>query len=193
MTKTLSEKEDETESDTTPSENAYDKELLITEYTQAGEEFRYRDRLLHNSYYLLIIASVAIVGVIMREFRSGNLLTTGLSVMIGGLGLSLIGTIILNHFIQRRSAESLRTRTEQYAEGIHDEPVQRPLGIQYWVIGNNSIISGKQLQKSSTFWEELKKCPQEVYSAKTVSNVTFWGGLLLFVVGGVTVLTAIYG
>lgn len=186
-----SEEEDEEQGRSTFSEELYDKELLITEYTQAGEEFRYRDKLLHNSYYLLIIATIAIVGITAREFRSGNLLTTSMTVMVGGLGFSLIGAIILNHFIQRRSAASLRTRTEQYAEGIRDQPVQRPLGVQYWVIGNDSTITNQNLQKSESFWEEMKKRPTKLYSAKSVAYLSFWGGLLLFVLGGLAIVATL--
>lgn len=191
MSSLQSEEEDELQDRTTFSEKLYDKEFLITEYTQAGEEFRYRDKLLHNSYYLLIIASFAMVGIIVREFRSGNLLTTAVTLMIGGIGFSLIGAIILNHFIQRRSAEALRTRTEQYAEGIRSEPVQRPLGIQYWVIGNNSNITGQELQKSISFWEEMRKWPKKMYSAKTVAFLTFWSGPILIALGVFSILYAV--
>ncbi|UPV74035.1 hypothetical protein M0R89_16035 [Halorussus limi] len=189
MSKIQSEEDDELQEGNI-SENLYDKDLLIAEYTQTGEEFRYRDKLLHNSYYLLIIATFAIVGIVLREFRTGNVVTIGISILVGGLGFSLIGAIILNHFIQRQSAEALRTRTEQYAEGIQNEPVQRPLGIQYWVIGNNSNIVNQDIKKSDTFWQEMRKLPKKAYSAKTVAFCIFWSGLLI-TIGGLLILVTV--
>ena len=37
-------------------------EKWLVEYEQAGEEVRYRDRILHNSYYLLVISFAAFSG-----------------------------------------------------------------------------------------------------------------------------------
>lgn len=161
-------------------EDDKEEETIFTEYAEAGEEFRYRDRLLHNSYYLLIVGSILLSGNIYRSYTSSNTYFVLIQLLLGGIGLMFIGAVILTHFIQRRSANALRFRAAAYVEGAHEEFPERPLGIPYWVVGNNCRFDSQDgLIKTGTFWEELQTKPTEIYSAKTVALICSWGGAIL--------------
>jgi hypothetical protein len=165
------------------------EEELLTEYTEAGEEFRYRDRLLHNSYYLLIVGSIFLSGNLIQSHTSGDAQFAIVQLLLGGLALIFIGAVILTHFIQRRSANAVRFRAAAYIEGAHEEFPERPLGIPYWVIGHNCRFDEREgLVKSGTFWEELRTRPTELYSAKTVALTCIWGGAILVALSSILII-----
>lgn len=163
-------------------EGLYDKDFLITEYEQAGEEFRYRDRLLHNSYYLLIVAVLAILTKIPNP--SEDPFIFGVTLVIGGVVFSFLGILIWKHVNERNSAGALRNRAEQYAEGIRYDSVKRPLSIQFWVIGNNTRMDQKTMETRS-FRDELKTLTtsEGFFSAKTIALIVFVLGLVQFLSG----------
>lgn len=93
--------------------------LLTVEYEQAGEEIRYRDKILHNSYYLLII----ILGVFV-----GNLFNHKQSVIafiaistVAGVAFAFLGFVVEVYFRRRESAMVRRGQVEDRIQEMEEE------------------------------------------------------------------------
>jgi hypothetical protein len=160
-------------------------DILLTEYEQTGEEYRTRHRLLHNSYYLFIVSLLLFVPALISQ--RGNPRNMAYFLIVGSVAGFVLGFAILTHFVERHSAASLRTRTEQaIEERTNDEisfehDIQRPISIQYHVVGNNADIdnSGNIDVKQNdlgTIWNCILSLPD--YSAKTLAQ-----GILLLSTG----------
>lgn len=112
-------------------------DLLIEAYEQVNEEARYRDKLMHNSYYLVVIALILTVGNLLPLITADNL-RYPLKIMLGGASLLLgiavlgVGVVMLTYNKKRVNAEGFRGEIEQelnnhfqssnYASGDLEEP-----------------------------------------------------------------------
>lgn len=99
------------------TEEEYDYDKLIDIYSEVSEEARYRDRLIHNSYYLIVIAILLTWGnaatliysrgfdLLDPRFASPVLLASGGSIFI-------VAAVIHSYNQKKRAAEILRNRIE---------------------------------------------------------------------------------
>lgn len=180
--------EDE-ESEGFSREELIDNQLLHTEYEQAGEEYRYRDRLLHNSYYLLIVVTALLVGPFLQYAEQGAHLKLGVIVLLAGGLYTLLGLVMLTHYVQRNSASSLRTRVEQVADGTK-ECIPRPFAVQYRVIGQDTRMTDEhELDEARPFFSRLLSAPEYLHSAETLAQVILVVSFTL-IVAGVGILTS---
>ena len=170
-------------------EDLIDDKLLHTEYEQAGEEYRYRDRLLHNSYYLLIVVTALLAGPFLRYGGQGARLKLGVVVLLAGGLYTLLSLVMLTHYVQRSSASSLRTRVEQVADGTK-ERIPRPFAVQYRVIGQDTRMTDEhELDEARPFFSRVFSIPEYLHSAETLAQVILMGGFIL-IVTGVCILTS---
>lgn len=169
-------------------EELIDTQLLHTEYEQAGEEYRYRDKLLHNSYYLLIVITALLAVPLLRYVGQDAQVKLGVVVFLAGSLYTLLGLVILTHYVQRNSASSLRTRVEQVADGTK-EHVPRPFAIQYRVIGQDTEMNDEhELNDAQPFFGRVLGVPDYLHSAETLAQVVLMVGFVL-IVAGVGILT----
>ncbi|MFC6737042.1 hypothetical protein [Halolamina salina] len=163
--------------------------LLHTEYEQAGEEYRYRDRLLHNSYYLLIVVTALLAGPLLQYIGQDGYLKLGVIVLLAGGLYTLLGLVMLTHYVQRNSASFLRTRVEQVADGTK-ERIPRPFAIQYRVIGQDTRMTDEhELDKARPFFSRVLGMPENLHSAETLAQAVLVVGFTL-IVAGVAILTS---
>lgn len=171
-------------------------DALLTEYEQTGEEYRTRHRLLHNSYYLFVISLLLFAGALIP--RLGKPIEMGALLLVGCLASFVLGFAILTHFVERRSAAVLRTRMEQEIEEIANDDIefnreiQRPLSIQYHVIGQN--VEMDDSQDIVVYEDDFEVILDLVWSRPDFSAKTLAQGILLLslvqAIGGIAYLTA---
>lgn len=87
-------------------------DLLETEYEQAGEEIRYRDRILHNSYYLLVIIFGVFAGNVLNQWGESTVAVVALS-LAAGIAFLFLATVIEVYFRRRTSAMVRRDEVER--------------------------------------------------------------------------------
>lgn len=105
---------------------------LVEEYKQVSEEARYRDGLMHNSYYLLVIAGVLLLGAFRVLFTPRFL-----AVYLVGGGLLGIGvfTVMYQYNRKRVWAENRRKDVERALNrATNGEEGAPPFAIQQYVI-----------------------------------------------------------
>lgn len=122
----------------------YDKEDLLAEYTELSEEVRYRDGLMHNSYYLIAIALVFLLGNIIT-WSDGSIQSIfqpgfiALFCIFGGL-LSIVVSVVMKTYNEKRvRAEQRRADIEAALNqklGVQ-ESAQPVFAIQKFVLRNN--------------------------------------------------------
>lgn len=154
--------------------------LLLTEYQQINEEFRHRNQLIHNTFYLLIIAGGVFGGLSARFLSLSNLVLSGLIVSFGGLTSSIIGHLFLKHFHDRSSAEVARMHAEWIANKTKEKS-KRALSVNWGVGGGGVIHEGERvLTRRGSYIHYLRKWPDSLVSAETA-------GLTLVYFGAVTI------
>ncbi|GAB3665347.1 hypothetical protein [Halopiger thermotolerans] len=92
-------------------------DLLETEYEQTGEEIRYRDRILHNSYYLLVIIFGVFAGNVLNQWGNSAIAVAALSFSAGIAFLFL--AIVIEVYFRRRS--SAMVRRDEVERAIRDD------------------------------------------------------------------------
>lgn len=177
-----------------------DQNVLLTEYRQAGEEVRNRDRLIHNGYYILITVTAVLLWQIVRVRDNGGqiaVLWTG-----GGFLYMLLGFVIIEHFRKRRSAWNLQSRVEMIFAGKYkgvlsgedaSELVTYPLSLQHhasgegivWNVGGKGKEDGPDagFEKAPTLFGEFFTWPSNKFSARTIGQLVILAGVGLFVLG----------
>lgn len=185
----MSEDVENEESDGFERQELIESQLLHTEYEQAGEEYRYRDKLLHNSYYLLIVITAILAGSFLNYAGQDSIVKLGFITLLAGGLYTLLGLVILTHYVQRQSASALRTRLQ----GIADESIEsipRPFAVEYRVIGQDSEMNNEQeLDDARPFFSRVLTLPDSLHSAEALAQVVLIVGFLL-IVGGVGILTS---
>lgn len=121
----------------------HETKWLIEEYKEANEEARYRDKLMHNSYYLIAIALVLLFGNIV-SVTSGDFskILTNLPDLIfllgstGGMLLVFLAVIMDTYNEKRNRAETRRRDLEEALnKRLAEEDSEIPLfAIQQHVI-----------------------------------------------------------
>lgn len=88
------------------------EEEIIKAYIQYSEESRYRDRLMHNSYYLILIIIALFAGhLINLELKKNPLYlnqSLWITILIGGIVAGGIGAIMATYNRKRINAEDQR-------------------------------------------------------------------------------------
>lgn len=87
-------------------------DLLDTEYGEVGEEIRYRDRILHNSYYLLVIIFGVFAGNVLNQWGNSVVAVVALS-FAAGFAFLFLATVIEVYFRRRTSAMVRRDEVER--------------------------------------------------------------------------------
>ncbi len=160
-----------------------ESQLLHTEYAEANEEFRHRNRLIHNTFYLLIITTGVFLGLFFRYGTSDDLITTGGLVFAAGVASTSIGHLFLKHYHERTSAEVLRGRIERIANS-EEESVERALSLNWGVTGGGAILGDKsgEILRRGSHLQYLMKLPDNILSAESI-------GLVLVYIGGIGVVS----
>lgn len=94
-----------------PQSDRPEKDELIKSYIQYSEESRYRDGLMHNSYYFILISVVIFSGHILSLNPKGPLLQSprvGFTLLSGGVAASGIGAILITYNRKKINAEDQR-------------------------------------------------------------------------------------
>lgn len=91
-------------------------QLWIQGYTQASEEARFRDGLIHTSYYLIIIAALIVGGNLTTFLSNGetSLASVGASVLLISVGFAAIaiGWVLSTYAGKREAAANRRAQVE---------------------------------------------------------------------------------
>jgi len=161
-------------------------ELLLTEYEQAGEEYRARHQSLQNSYYLFVIGLSAFGAATINSIDS--FVKLGLLFLVASLASFVLGFAIIAHFAERQSAGALRTRVERAIEDYtnenvdHDLDIQRPVSIQHHIIGQKAYLddSGRLDVREGDF-SLLFTAPD--FSAKTLGQIILCFSVILAILG----------
>lgn len=99
------------------AEEEYSYNRLIDVYSEVSEEARYRDRLIHNSYYLVVIAILLTWGnaATLIYSRGLNLLDPRFAspvLLASGGSIVIVAAVIHSYNQKKRAAEILRNRIE---------------------------------------------------------------------------------
>jgi hypothetical protein len=171
----------------------YDAEDLLVEYRELSEEVRYRDGLMHNSYYLIAIALIFFMGNII-SWTEGNfhrlfqIESIALFFSFGGLLLMFISAVMYTYNEKRNRAESRRADIE-LALNMRKNRVNRhqpPFSIQKYVLrddlSNHWTKTGGEAQSNPivSLFEEFVDI-----DIGQVTVVLFYIGLLTLIGGAI--------
>jgi hypothetical protein len=118
--------------------------LLIAGFEQISEEVRYRDRLMHTSYYLVVIAMVIGVGSLLSLFTADSLryppeLVWGGILLLFGFASSGIGIVMLVYNEKRNNASRFRADIARKLEPYFDSSdIASPFDINRQVVGGEA-------------------------------------------------------
>lgn len=183
----------EDDSDKFSRETLIDERFLHTEYQEVNQEFRHRNQLVHNTFYLFIIAAGVFLGLFLRFGLDGNMDVFGGIALFSGIVGSIIGHLFLKHFHERSSAEAVRTHLERVANK-QLEDAKKALSIEYAIAGGGAKLrnDGRIVRRGSHMHHlgvrPFGNRPKNIVSAETI-------GLALVYVGGglVAIGSAIVG
>ena len=174
----------------TPDSNSRrtpEKEDLISAYIEYSEESRYRDGLMHNSYYFVLIAIVLFAGHVLTLNLSTSPLTSprlGFLVASAGFVTFGIGVVMKTYNRKRINAEKQRQILENKLnqiftkEGIFKissnsayspRPHDNPFAIQAKVIGETEDYTER------FFIDKL--------SISAISSLMIYGGIVVLASG----------
>ncbi|QCP91815.1 hypothetical protein [Haloarcula marismortui] len=172
---------DKSEEDSGVEQDNFD--IWVTEYEQAGEEGRYRDRMIHNTYYLTVIVGAAFLSQIFRLWSGSEYLRLSVLMSIGGAVALFLGGVILAHESKRHSAWSLRTDIETR---FHREEINT-LRIQKRVLGQSSKFN---LETGEL--EEADRWIDRVKSARLIGKIMLVGGIVVWISFGMISLFKLF-
>lgn len=173
-------------------ETLIDNGLLHTQYEEANQEYRHRNQLLHNTFYLLIIAIGVFLGLFFSSRISGNTRNLGLLMVVAGIVATLIGHLFLKHFHERKSAESVRMYIEQLANG-KEEKAEKALLLR-WGITGGGVHWDKENEyfvRRNSHIQFINEFPDYPLSAVTIGILLIYLGALLPIVGVYKLCTTI--
>lgn len=173
-----------------------DREHLIKAYIQYSEESRYRDGLMHNSYYFVLIATVLFAGQILTLELNSNPLEAirfGFALAAAGFVGFGIGVVMKTYNRKRINAEDQRQVLENALDGAFTESGlfkdygdesfsprknDNPFSIQQTVIGRNKGL--------------VERFFREILPISSIASILIFVGLLTGVLGfGIILKTAI--
>lgn len=175
------------DSDYFERETLIDNHLLHTEYQEVNQEFRHRNQLLQNTFYLLIIAAGVFLGLFIQFGLDASLMTLGGLTIASGVVATIIGHLFLKHFHERSSAEVVRMHAEWIANGERRK-AKRALSLEWGVAGGGAFYDkeNNRIVKRGSHLHYITKLPKRFPSAEFFGFVLIYlGGL--FLVLGVTV------
>lgn len=140
-------------------------ELLLTEYQEAGEEARSRDRLIHNTFYLVIFAIGAFVITELNAITRGENLNIFIISVISFFVFSFLAIVIYTYSTYRASQWSRRRAIEEEIHA-HYEGV---FLIQSDAV-NKRLTPGKSAPREHNLFEGL--------GTKYISHIVFILALL---------------
>lgn len=195
-------------------ETLVDNQLLHTEYQEVNQEFRHRNQLLQNTFYLLIIAAGVFLGLFIRFGSGGNTVTLSGLIIASGVVATILGHLFLKHFHERSSAEAVRMHAEWVANGRRQK-AERALSLEWGVAGGGAMYDEEKdcIVRRGSHVHYLTKWPGQLLSAEffglfliytgaasliggvTLVSSTISSGLLPYIVGGASVLIilSLYG
>ncbi|AOW79356.1 hypothetical protein HTSR_0149 [Halodesulfurarchaeum formicicum] len=171
------------QSDNFDREYLIEKRLLHTEYQEANEEYRHRNKLLHNTFYLLIISIGAFLGLYFQIGQNANRLIVGSLVFLGGLVANVIGNLFLKHYHKRNSAEVVRMHAERIAEGFQDEAI-RPFSVEWGVSGAGAELNeADQIVRRGSHLHHMEFDTTEPISGGNMGYILVVFGIIASAVG----------
>lgn len=173
-------------------ETLIDNQLLHTEYQEVNQELRHRNQLLHNTFYLLIIAAGVFLGLFLRFGIDGTLVTLGGLTIATGMVATFIGHLFLKHFHERSSAEVVRMHAEWIANKSQKK-AERALSLQWGVAGGGALFDEENncIVRRGSHVHYIDKWPDQFLSAATVGLFLVYLGAGLIVVGVSTISLAV--
>ncbi|SEN03946.1 hypothetical protein SAMN05216388_1001221 [Halorientalis persicus] len=169
--------------------NQVDTDLLIEEYKELGEEVRYRDGLMHNSYYLIAIAIVFFVGNVI-DWTDGDIYNiisefTEFVLLFGSTSgaLMMFVAVVLRTYNEKRVRAERRRRDIEKALNMREKDADKnvPLyAVQKDVLNNNLECRNEDSTSSL-----MLSCLQKIETIG-MSHYSLW----LFTIGVALVLFA---
>lgn len=170
-----------------------DEDLLLEAYKQASQESRYRDGLMHNSYYLVIIAAIIASGNIYSlsdgeysTLMSLDVLTSML--LVSGIAMSGIGIVMLTYNRKRINAEDLRQCIEHRIDD--DYSGQQPLMIQSAVIGGG--LNPEGFAQENEQLDQIENAFRKKLPIATISIFFIYLGAFVAAIGVLAGILTIY-
>ena len=166
-----------------------DREDLIKAYIQYSEESRYRDQLMHNSYYFVLISLVLLSGTLTTIFE-GPKPTSDLVIAIVGIPIGVaamgIGIVMKTYNRKRINAENQRQAIEHVLSRSYPETglfdIEENDGLKTSKKDNPFLIQEKVLKENEGVIEWLFI---DGISISVISVLFFIGGIasILITVG----------
>ncbi|WP_164471802.1 hypothetical protein [Halosimplex salinum] len=163
------------------------KEDLIKGYIQYSEESRYRDGIMHNSYYFVLVAVVLFSGhVLSLEFNAVDFYSYkfGILLFTGGIVTFGISVVMKTYNRKRINAEHRRDVLEQYfddhfsSDGIFKIDGTEPFSPREK--DNPFAIQRNVLRRNRDTIEDVFQGPLKV---QALVKFGIWGGLLTGSIG----------
>lgn len=165
-------------------EDLVDSQLLHTEYQEVNQEFRHRNQLLQNTFYLMIIAAGIFLGLFIRFGSTENPALLGGLIISLGVVATIIGNLFLKHYHARSSAAVVRMHAEWVANGSR-ESSKRALTLGWGVAGGGARYDDEKdcIVRRGSHVHYLVKCPEAIFSAESFGLTLIYAGAILLAIG----------
>lgn len=169
-----------------------DNRLLHTEYQEVNQEFRHRNQLLQNTFYLFIIAAGVFLGLFVRFGSFDDMVTLGGLTIASGVTATIIGHLFLKHFHERSSAEAVRMHTEWVANGTRKK-TKRALSLEWGVAGGGAIYDNEneRIVRRGSHVHHITKLPEQLLSAEAFGLALVYFGGMTIVLGAILASSAV--
>lgn len=167
-------------------------QLLHTEYQEANQEFRHRNQLVHNTFYLFIIAAGIFLGLFLQLGLNGNMITVGGLTIALGFVFTIIGHLFLKHFHERSSAEVVRMHAEWIANS-NRKRADRALSLEWGIAGAGAKYDeeNNRIVRRGSHIHYITKWPTQLVSAESFGLGLIYLGALALVIGVVLVSSVV--
>lgn len=174
----------DTDEDQFQREMLIEEKLLHTEYQEVNQEFRHRNQLLHNTFYLFVISSGVFLGLLLRVWSDGDAVVLGSITIASGAVSTIIGHLFLKHFHERSSAEVVRMHAEWVANGKREKS-DRVFSLEHGVAGGGAIYDKERdrIVRRGSHVHYITKWPQQLLSAEFLGLILIYFGAIALVVG----------
>lgn len=169
-----------------------DRECLLTDYREAGEDARYRDRLLYNSYYLAIILLVFVVQTLATLIANG--LRGIATIVLFGSGLLYLFLIAWAVGVRRSRNNAWKRR-----ENIENEFEDALRTNEYAALKTGKYKDGEKGLRAAYEYARQEPRLSEIPNVVHRADIDFVGWLLVpvailsFFLSGVVLFSDIIG